>query len=55
MATNAAARSEVSAGEIVASVDGSATHPAFIIADITRDDAWMAMPLDAAPRLSEWV
>ncbi|MDR9412690.1 MAG: hypothetical protein RI531_08775 [Haloferacaceae archaeon] len=54
MASNAAARSDVSAGEIVASVDGSATHPAFIIADITRDDAWMAMPHDAAPRLTDW-
>jgi hypothetical protein len=27
----------------------------FIIADISRDGAWIAMDADASPRLSEWV
>ncbi|XVH32761.1 DUF7556 family protein [Haloferacaceae archaeon DSL9] len=45
---------DVSDAEIVSSVDSSSSHPAFIIADISRDDAWLAVREMEAPILAEW-
>jgi hypothetical protein len=40
----------VEQGEVVASVDDGA----FLIADISRDGAWLSIPADAAPVLAEY-
>lgn len=44
----------VESGEIVGVIDDGSATAEFVIADITRDDAWIAVPArDAAP-LEEW-
>lgn len=37
-------------GEVMASVDDGA----FLLADISRDGAWLSVPADAAPVLAEY-
>lgn len=46
---SAVAGSNVEHGEVMSSVD----QGAFLIADITREDAWLSMPQDRAPVLAE--
>lgn len=40
--------------EVMASVDSTPARPEFVIADITRDDAWLSVNADDAPTLPEW-
>ncbi|WP_129113249.1 DUF7556 family protein [Halegenticoccus tardaugens] len=42
--------------EIVFAIDegGEETEPRAIIADLTRDDAWIAVGANEAPELSAW-
>jgi hypothetical protein len=40
--------------EVMASVDHSPSGSTFVIADVTRDDAWLTVPLAEAPTLGEW-
>lgn len=40
-------------GEIMAAVDPETRDGQFMIADITRDDAWLSVPLADAVRLTE--
>lgn len=50
-------RNDSDAAEIVFSIDEDGDESGAeraIIADITRDDAWIAAPAADAPRLSEW-
>lgn len=40
--------------EVMASIDGSAGSSSYIIADISRDDAWLSVRQSDAPVLAEW-
>ncbi|MFW6018516.1 MAG: DUF7556 family protein [Halapricum sp.] len=40
--------------EVMASVETGPTGETFILADITRDDAYVTLPLAAAATLPEW-
>ena len=56
---SAGARSDdgrvVSDGETVAAVDEVGGQPHLVVADITRDDAWLAVDEPEAVSLDEWV
>ena len=55
MTQNATAVADASQAEVMASVDPSPAQAEFVIADISRDDAWLSMPASEAPSLREWV
>jgi hypothetical protein len=55
MTQNATAVADASHAEVMASVDSAPTQPEFVIADISRDDAWLSMPVSEAPSLREWL
>lgn len=40
--------------EVMASVDASDRRPEFVIADISREDAWVSVREADAPILEEW-
>lgn len=40
--------------EVMASIDASSSSPSYIIADISRDDAWLSAAAADAPVLAEW-
>lgn len=40
--------------EVMASVEESTARPELIIADISRDDAWLSVDEAEAPVLTEW-
>lgn len=40
--------------EVMASVENGTTGEKFILADITRDDAYVTLPLEDAAALPEW-
>ncbi len=40
--------------EVVAAVDHDERGPRLVIADITRDGAWLSMEESAAPTLENW-
>lgn len=42
------------AEDVMASVDDDGTLERFVIADISRDDAWVSLPLCEATPLAEW-
>jgi len=54
MTHEATAMADASHGEVMASVDSTATQPEFVIADVSRDDAWLSMPVAEAPSLRDW-
>ena len=39
---------------VVGSVDPAGTGDAYVIADISTDDAWLSMGAEAAPSLTAW-
>lgn len=41
-------------GDVMAAVDQSGSIPTFIVADVTADDVWIAMPEEQAPSLADW-
>lgn len=41
-------------GTVMASIDGDSTETRLIIADVSRDDAWISMPETTAPSLALW-
>lgn len=41
-------------GEVMASVEQSTSRPELIIADISRNDAWLSVDEADAPVLTEW-
>lgn len=41
-------------GEIMAAVDRSGVVPRYVIADISREGAWVAMPAETACSLPAW-
>jgi hypothetical protein len=43
-----------SGGETVAAVDEVDGRPHLVVADISRDDAWLAVPEPAGVDLDEW-
>jgi hypothetical protein len=45
---------DVSAPEVMASVDSTSPSAEFIIADITCEDAWVSVRADDAPHLDDW-
>jgi hypothetical protein len=55
MTQNATAVTDASHTEVMASVDPSPAQPEFVIADISRDEAWVSMPASEAPSLREWI
>ena len=54
MTQNATAVADASQVEVMASVDPSPAQPEFVIADVSRDDAWLSMPASEAPSLRDW-
>lgn len=54
MSVDATVSSDGSNAEVMASVDSSPARPTFIIADVTRDEAWISMGVDDAPALDDW-
>lgn len=40
--------------EVMASVDVAPGRSELVIADVSRDDAWLSVRADAAPRLADW-
>lgn len=53
MATDTAATSEAEHGEVMAAIEG--TPKRLVIADVTRDDAWLAMSLEDSVMVGEHV
>ena len=49
-----AAAAPVVADDVMASVDDDGNVERFVIADISRDDAWVSMALDGAASLPAW-
>jgi hypothetical protein len=47
----AAASSVDAAGDVMAAIDGNPER--LIIADVSRDEAWLAMPLDATAAVAD--
>ncbi len=41
-------------GTVMASIDGDFGDQRLIIADVSRDDAWLSMPQPSAPSLTLW-
>ncbi|MDB9235078.1 DUF7556 family protein [Halorubrum ezzemoulense] len=42
------------APDVMASVDSSASRPEFVIADVSREDAWVSVDETDATVLEEW-
>ena len=55
MTQNATAVADASQAEVMAAVDSSSTRAEFVIADVSRDDAWLSVPVSEAPSLREWI
>lgn len=45
---------DASPAEVMASVDTSARRPKLIIADVSREDAWISVPEAESASLEEW-
>jgi hypothetical protein len=41
-------------GEVMAAIDEESGEKQFVVADVTRDNAWVAAPLSDAASLEEW-
>jgi hypothetical protein len=55
MVPNTAAASDSAAeGEVMISVDGDGESARVVIADITREEAWISSPLARAVSIPEW-
>jgi hypothetical protein len=55
MAASESGPTDVHSGrDVVSSVDGEGSRQEYVIADITADDAWLAMRADDAPDLPNW-
>ncbi|MFB6129372.1 MAG: hypothetical protein ABEJ28_00945 [Salinigranum sp.] len=54
MSADATVPSDGSYAEVMASVEASSNRPTLIIADVTRDDAWLSMGQTDAPALDDW-
>jgi hypothetical protein len=54
MASDGAASCDGTTAEVMASVDSTDEGATYVIADVTCDDAWVAMPVSDAPALPEW-
>ena len=54
MSQNATAVGDASHGEVMAAVDSAPPQPEFVIADVSRDGAWLSMPASEAPSLRDW-
>ena len=50
----AAASNPAGDGEVMVSVDGSGAAARVVIADISRDGAWVSFPLAEAAAITEW-
>jgi len=53
-ANTAAATLPTTANDVMASVDDDGTGEEFIIADVSRDNSWISMPLKEAAALPNW-
>ena len=42
------------AGDVMASVDDDGATERLVIADVSRDDAWVMLPLSEAATLADW-
>ena len=41
-------------GTVMAAIDDSGATARLVVADISRDDAWLSIPRAEAPTLDEW-
>ena len=53
-ANTAAATLPATANDVMASVDDDGTTEEFIIADISRDNTWISVPLKESAALPDW-
>lgn len=54
MVPDTAAASNSTEGEVMVSIDGDGGAEKVIIADITREGAWISIPLAEAASIPEW-
>jgi len=54
MSSSENVRASGSENGVQSSYDYRNGEPAFIIADVTRDEAWLSMGVDDAPALDDW-
>jgi len=54
MPPDATATADVSGAEVMASVDSTPHGNRFVIADVSRDGAWLATEVADAPALDDW-
>lgn len=54
MSTNTAVTSEPDDGTVMASVDEGGHEPRLVIADVSRDGAWVSMPCAGAVAVENW-
>jgi len=55
MATDATSAADAGpTPEVMASVEAAGAEPRLVIADISRDDAWVSAPTEAARGLEAW-
>lgn len=47
--------SERDEAAVMAAIDGAGEDEQFLIADTSRDDAWLAMGTDESPTLELWI
>lgn len=52
--TTVASESVADSTEVMASVDNDGTSRRLVIADVTRDDAWISMPASESVRIPAW-
>lgn len=50
----ATASNHIEDGDVMVSVDGDGPAARVVIADISRDEAWVSFPLEAAAALGDW-
>jgi hypothetical protein len=54
MAADTSASVDAPDVEVMASVDPAPSGPRLVIADVTRDDAWLSVGQGDAPTLPDW-
>lgn len=54
MSTNTAVTSEADDGTVMASIDEGGHEMRLVIADVSRDGAWVSIPADDAVDVEHW-
>ena len=54
MSTNTAVASEADDGTVMASIDEGGHEPRLVVADVSRDGAWVSIPCGDAVDVEDW-